>query len=141
MKDAQKKIFVIHVKVEEGFAVQGEDVTINMVKFHGTSESEFFTGEILPGGVDTQTYKKEKPGRLSARYIMEGTDCQGEKCRIFIENNGMNEDGKIMTTPKIITDSKALAWLMSAELEGRVIGEEDGICIEIYEKINASHFS
>ncbi len=130
----EEGILSIHVKVDECFDVCGNDVTVNLVNFHGTAESEFFTGRILAGGVDTQIYKKEEPGRLSARYMLEGTDSTGESCRIFIENNGVNEDGIIVTNPRIITDSKVLSWMMSSEMEGRVLSGEDGLVIKLYQK-------
>lgn len=130
----RENVLSIHVKIDEAFDVCGNGVTVNLVNFHGTAESDFFSGEILPGGVDTQTYIEGEPGRLSARYMLEGKDCLGKKCRIFIENNGTNSGEKIVTKPKIVTDSKELAWLMSAELEGQVISEPDGICIEIFMK-------
>ena len=63
---------------------------------------------------------------MSARYMLEGIDSEGQSCRIFIENNGTDINGDIQTTPMILTDSKVLAWLETAELTGRLdfAGEE-----------------
>ena len=98
---------------------EGEDRT--MLLFHGTADGDYFQGEILPGGVDTQVQIQEEARRLSARYILSGKDFNGDPCRIFIENNGeVTADGEIRTCPKLFTDSKALHFLEKAKLEGTV---------------------
>lgn len=131
----REKILSVHVKIDKNFEVKSEAGSANMILFHGTAESEYFTGVILPGGVDTQSQFARTEWSLSARYILEGTDMSGQACRIFIENNGSFVDGEIVTVPRILTDSTSLAWLEQVELEGRVIGEADGICIEFVRKI------
>ena len=98
----------------------GEDRT--MLLFHGTADGDFFHGEILPGGVDTQVQKKGELRRLSARYILSGEDFNGNTCKIFIENNGeVGEDGKIRTCLQLFTDSKALKFLEEEKLTGTVV--------------------
>ena len=45
---------------------------------------------------------------------------------MFIENNGVSEEGReLRTKPEIVTDSAALAWLESAELVGEIEGGEE----------------
>ena len=83
------EVLTINVRITAINEVKGNAGTARMILFDGDAASEYFTGTILPGGVDTQ---KDKPGEgtlLSARYILEGTDYKGESCRIFIENNGV----------------------------------------------------
>ena len=80
------EILRVHVKVEHGDRVEGAGKTVCMVAFSGTADGPYFSGTILPGGVDTQTYAPGKPGRLSARYMLEGTDDARKPCRLFIEN-------------------------------------------------------
>lgn len=125
----KEKVLLVHVKVGQCDEVKGSNGSVTMVHFHGTAESEYFNGVILPGGVDAQSQFGTDIWRISARYILEGTDMNGAACRIYIENNGFLVEGEIVTCPRILTDSPALAWLESTELEGRVVGEEGGICI------------
>ncbi len=41
---------------------------------------------------------------LSARYILEGVDGDGNECRVFVENNGqVEENGQINAVPHIVT--------------------------------------
>lgn len=142
----KETVLSVHVKIDKNFEVKSEAGSANMILFHGTAESDYFKGVILPGGVDTQsqwfvnegniqTPAQDGEWRLSARYMLEGTDMEGQPCRIFIENNGSFENGEIVTRPRILTDSKALAWMEQAELVGGIVGEEDGICIEIMRKL------
>ena len=72
-------IFVINVELDECTKVSDAREQVNFIRFHGTSDSEYFHGGILTGGVDCQRKKENEPLKLSARYIMEGTDCSGSK--------------------------------------------------------------
>ncbi len=119
MKD--EILFRIHVYLDEVNTVKSEKAEAAMILFHGKTESEFFKGEIINGGVDTQTQEEGKNRTLSARYILKGIDKDNELCSIFIENNGIIEkNGEIKTVPRIITDSKALKWLEDTPLRGSV---------------------
>ncbi len=68
----EKPVFVVNVKLDECIDVEGDKEQVKFLRFHGTSESDFFCGEILQGGVDCQIKTENEPLRLSARYIMEG---------------------------------------------------------------------
>ena len=72
-------VFVINVELDECTKVSDVREQVNFIRFHGTSDSEYFHGDILTGGVDCQRKKENEPLKLSARYIMEGTDCSGSK--------------------------------------------------------------
>ena len=47
-------IFVINAELDEGTKVSGSNEQVNFIRFHGTSDSEYFHGGILTGGVDCQ---------------------------------------------------------------------------------------
>ncbi len=132
----RKLIFEITVDLDAVYEVQGKNSLARMIPFHGTAESEYFKGKILPGGTDTQRQYPDGTGTMSARYMLEGTDCAGKACRVFIQNEGVfgnvDEHGNMVTTPKIATDSEALKHFEDKELYGTVEGREGGVMIRIY---------
>ena len=85
------------------------------------------------GGVDTQKQFGDGVRTLSARYILEGEDYTGKHCHIFIENNGSFQDGTIKIKPMIFTDSKALSWMMTADMIGTVTGAPNGVRIAFFQ--------
>lgn len=126
-------LFTIDVDVTGSHTLQGLQGTVNMVLFGGRCDCDFFHGEILSGGVDTQMYLTGEPGRLSARYMLSGTDGAGQPARLFIENNGVwGPDGECVTRPRILTDNPSLAWLTEMPLTGRIRGREGGVTICFY---------
>lgn len=111
------EILRVYVNVTECHEVVSGDKTVRMLPFEGTCDGPFFKGTIMSGGVDTQKGYADGTGTLSARYMIEGTDCEGNACRLFIENNAkFNEP----TVPSILTDSPALKWMETAKLQGRL---------------------
>ena len=129
-----QEILTINVNLTDIYEVKGKSAEAVMINFGGDAKSEFFEGVILPGGVDTQKEFYPERRTLSARYILEGKDMEGEKCRIFIENNGTADENKFVheTTPRIITDSKALSWMETATLKGTLEPKEGGVIIHIF---------
>lgn len=130
------EILNIHVQLTGFYRVEGSHRAVNMIPFTGTAEGPVFQGTILPGGVDTQNQTADGIA-LSARYMLEGTDSAGSACKLFIENSGTaaSPADPMVTTPKITTDSKSLAWLEEAELYGTVEPEgENGVLIRIHAK-------
>lgn len=129
MKKDALPILTINVKCLESFSVSGSKTNICMIPFTGTAESEYFSGKIIGTGTDTQ--KTPNGGRmsLSARYMLEGTDHAGNKCRIFIENQGDFETG---FRPMIVTDSPALAHWETTPLYAAVESVEDGVTVKIF---------
>ena len=92
--------------------------------------SRKYNGKIVfVGGVDTQR-ETDGVGGLSARYMLEGVDSAGEKCRIFIENEAAFGDA--WTRPTLLTDSAALRWLETAPKAGRIVTEGGRLTILIY---------
>lgn len=127
------KLFSVRVRVTDAFTVESPRGKICQLSFTGDCSCDFFRGRILPGGVDTQFFLPGEPGLLSARYMLEGTDCAGEPARIFIENTAVSGGP---TRPRIWTDSRALAWLEEETYRGTVRpdGEELLICFEPAER-------
>lgn len=123
-----QEVLCLKIEMDEYVEVHGQRGRARMICFHGEVNSELFHGKVMPGGVDTQIRETGGENRLSARYILEGTDYTGKNCRIFIENNGTDpEQGDmIQTKPHILTDSEALSWLENADLSGTV-SETDGV--------------
>ncbi|MBQ2952253.1 MAG: DUF3237 family protein [Clostridia bacterium] len=131
-------LFTIEVDLQECHTLQSAKGQVNMVLFGGRCDCEFFRGEILSGGVDTQRYLTGEPGRLSARYMLTGVDVAVTPTRIFIENNGeTGADGVCVTRPRIFTDNPRLAWLEDVPLTGRIAGREGGVTILFYREESA----
>ncbi|MCF0178039.1 MAG: DUF3237 family protein [Bacteroidales bacterium] len=129
MFDNMEEVLTIKVNVTGNNSVTVGDENRVMILFDGEASGPYFTGIIMPGGVDTQKHKGRE-GSLSARYMLDGKDCDGNACRIFIENNAV--DGAGYTTPTVLTDSKALAWMNSTKLTGRIDASRAGLIIRIY---------
>lgn len=123
------EILRLHINLTEINEVVSDDIIAKMLLFDGTCEGDYFNGSILNGGVDTQMIKKDGSGTLSARYMLKGMDCKGNPCQIFIENNAVL--GESETLPKIITDSKELKWMETADLSGRIMDENGQLLILI----------
>ena len=119
--------------------LKGPAGEVVMIPFGGTVEGEIFNGVVRPGGVDTQRVNLAGVRHMSARYMLEGEDSAGEKCHIFIENNGWFETQSMpfKTVPTFITDSKTLApYLHQNKFRGEGHSEEGGICIKLFEVDN-----
>ena len=120
-----KQVLTIHVTLHQTVEMPGGDHTIRMILFDGHCDSDYFKGNILDGGVDTQVISEDGTGTLSARYILEGIDSEG--------NNGKMTPGEpTVTTPVIYTSSKALKWLETAVLTGTVLPADNGVLISIF---------
>lgn len=130
----REEILTIDVVIEECMEVKGKTGEAAMILFSGSVDCDAFHGKILPGGVDTQKEWNGESRSLSARYILEGTDYQGQLCQIFIENNGvMDSTGNLeYTVPRIITDSEALSYLEMEELIGTITPTAEGVTIHIF---------
>ncbi|MEK4660865.1 DUF3237 family protein [Priestia sp. FSL H7-0729] len=133
-----EELFTVHVNIERSFDLQNnEEDSVVMITFTGSVTGNYFEGIVLDGGVDTQIIGKNgDPHTLSARYMIQGKDYTGHACKIYIENNG-NIDKTLKTalfrtSPKMITDSKALSFLNSETLVGEGHSTESGVDIKIY---------
>jgi hypothetical protein len=139
----RKEILTIDVVIDVFEEVKGKTGEAAMILFTGSADCDAFKGKILPGGVDTQKEWNGENRNLSARYILEGVDCQGQACRIFIENSGVMDPVKGLeyTVPKILTDSEALAYLEKEELVGTITPTDRGVTIHIFQKENSNNIN
>lgn len=134
----REEVLRVHVAIRDSIRMdndQGDSVV--MIFFAGQATGRYFEGTVLEGGVDTQIIGR--PGErhsLSARYMLRGTDHAGQACDLYVENNGEFDPGLtdvlFRTTPRIITNSRALSFLNGAPLVGEGLPSESGVEIRIY---------
>ena len=134
-----EEIMVVHVTIKgnEVNAFTSEAGGVVMIPFDATIDGKYFNGTVLPGGIDTQVIGPHgTPHTLSARYMAKGTDYTGEECFVYIENNGVIcndvEGGYMRTTPKFVTNSKALDFLNKQLFVGKGEPEGEGVKITLY---------
>ena len=108
---SRKKVFQVHVILDQTLSVQGGKGSATMILFHGDLDTTFFKGEIQPGAVDTQ-----RSGAISARYIIDGKDADGTPTKIFIDNTQVNG----VLKPYVLTDNPKLRWLEKTDWEARI---------------------
>lgn len=123
------KLFDVYVDITDTIGVKGRLHDVCMLSFTGEVRGRYFNGKVIGTGVDTQYSSKDRPMLLSARYMLEGKDIDGNECRCFIENNGSFNNGFI---PKIVTDSPALAEFEEAELKAEIATKENGVIVSIF---------
>jgi len=139
-----KLIFEVVVDIDPGQISQlkGPAGEVIMIPFGGTVKGELFNGRVLPGGVDTQTVDQNGVRHMSARYMLEGVDNNGERSRIYIDNNGWFSGEMEMpfkTIPTFFTDSTALAgYLHSNKFRTEGHPRQGGVTIKVFEIRNAS---
>ncbi len=126
-------MLTLNIKLDEIYEITG-NTTVKMILFHGSAHGPYFSGTILPGGVDTQRSVPEGM-MLSARYMLSGTAADGTAAKLFIENEGIASEGKeLITHPVIVTDNPSLSWMEKADLTGRIHNDDDGLVITITKK-------
>ena len=121
----------ITVACEEPVSVKGQETTIVMIPFTGTVDGPFFKGKTVGTGVDTQKIGTDGTFLLSARYMLEGTDAEGNACRIFVENQGNEQAGFV---PRIVTDSPLLKEWEKKDLYAALEGIPGGVTVRIRER-------
>lgn len=125
---SKRLILTVNVTTYPAQGVEGSLAGVVMIPFSAEAVGDCFTGRTIFNGTDTQIFKDGKCF-LSARYLLEGTDCAGVRCRLFIENVGMSLD---RCTPTVITDSRELAFLEAAKLSSTVECVENGVIVRIF---------
>ncbi len=130
-QSSKEPIMKIRVACQESFRLEGATKDIVMIPFTGEAVGPLFRGHVIGTGVDTQKIGKDGKMVLSARYMMEGTDCEGKPCRVFVENQGSFGVGFV---PTVVTDSAALAELETAALIATVEGAPGGVIVRIMRK-------
>ncbi len=121
-------IITINVTTYNAQMLERSNSRVVMIPFSAEAEGKYFNGKTVVNGVDTQITSADGFS-LSARYMLEGTDRNGNKCRLFIENNGTSLDNCV---PKIYSDSEDLAFLENAELTASAECVENGVVVRIY---------
>lgn len=133
-----EEVFTVHVHIGATTELHHEDGdSVVMISFTGDVTGQYFQGEVLEGGVDTQIISKLGDRHsLSARYMLRGTDYTGQACQIYIENNGNIHEQKgnalFRTYPKMITNSKALSFLNEDVFVAEGLPTGQGVDIKIY---------
>ncbi len=129
-----KEILALIIIIGSTFQVSNDETLVRMINFTGTAESEYFQGEVLPGGVDTQTQYPDGFVNLSARYMLKGVDANGQECLIYVNNEITRETPPGFTTPKIVTDSPLLDSLTrDRKLLGKIGFEAGNLKIQIFD--------
>lgn len=113
-----KEIFTFSIDIKPTTQVTGTAGWASMIQFGATADCENFKGTIVADNVDTRLQFNGQLETLSARYILSGTDKDGNPCNIYVENNGISENGTMVTEPIVITDCPDYAWIESAPLHG-----------------------
>lgn len=138
----ERLIMTIHVAVDRQNKREliGSRGRVIMIPFSGTVEGEIFNGTVCPGACDTQTENMAMVRHMSARYMLEGVDCFGQKGRIYIENNGWFTNGErpkpFTTVPTFYTDCEGLAaYLHTSQFITRGFPGEQGPDICVYQLI------
>ncbi|NLL04333.1 MAG: DUF3237 domain-containing protein [Clostridiaceae bacterium] len=134
-------LFTVYIEIKEEISLKnfyGDSVV--MIQFTGSATGKYFTGQVLPGAIDTQIIQKHGDRHIiSARYMLEGKDYTGESCKIYIENNGyaIKEPSNVLfrTYPKIITDSKTLDFLNKDLLAGEVFFKDNELEAKFYRAV------
>ncbi|OUM66883.1 hypothetical protein PIROE2DRAFT_5742 [Piromyces sp. E2] len=131
--DSYKELFTVNITEDStrNYTVEGHKCDIEMQYFSGSVVSDVFNGETRSGS--SLVYKNFKDGHTEsrARYILLGKDSKGE-CDLFIEDNGLyKENQTVITKPTIITTCEDLAWLQTADVQGRVEDQENGKTVKI----------
>ncbi len=129
------KLLEIVVRCREEIVVKSNRQIAKMILFDGYCKGDLFSGDILPGGVDTQITDGKGNIHLSARYALQGVDDTGLPATLFIENEAwsvVGDKSEIITKPTIITDSSSLKWLETDELYGRIMMVNGRLLIRIY---------
>ncbi len=129
-KDYTEEIFTFYIDIGESESVNGHGGDAVMIHFGGRGECDNFNGKIVYDSADTRLKFPGQAEMLSARYILSGTDAKGRQCHIYVENNGIDDNGMV-TEPVIITDCPDYAWIESAPLHGTVSWEK-GLTIHIW---------
>lgn len=122
-------VLTIDVKTTGYDYLDGHEADIAMIPFNGTAHGDYFNGTVIGTGVDTQTITPDGVCHYSARYMITGTDYEGNECRVFIENNGTD---MAKCVPTIYTDSDLLAEWETSDMRSVVTVVEGGVCVQVY---------
>lgn len=136
----QKPIMIIHVFIDRSNCPEMvmPDGRVKIIPFTGTVEGELFQGKIMLGAADVQVTNPAGVRHMCAQYMLEGTDTNGEKCHIFVENHGYFErdhrPSPFEAWPTFRTDSPALrGYLQGMHFRAEGHRNDAGVDIKIYD--------
>lgn len=129
-KSYTRELFTFYIDIRPSEEVPGNTGNASMIHFGGRGEGPNFNGKVVADSVDTRMQFKGQVQTLSARYILTGTDANGNPCSVYVENNGIDDNGMV-TEPTIITDCPDYAWIETAPLHGTVSWEK-GLTIHMW---------
>ena len=98
--------------------------------FAGQAIGSLFTGEIQPGAADDQIHRNGRMDTAVADYVILGTDYAGQECSVHVVNRYLDGQWK----PTVITDSKALDFLNSADCSAVLELRKQGPIVHIFAK-------
>jgi hypothetical protein len=133
-KDYSKEVFVFNIEVGgEGYydVLGANEIQAVSIGFTCTSNTSQFQGKGLDNFVDTRFQFPGQPQTLSARYILDGVDNEGNPSRVYVENIGVDFFDRVSTEPIIITDNPKWAWMEKAPLHGNT-NWTNGLHIELW---------
>lgn len=132
-----KLVFEINIEILGRIDVVSEIGKVVMIPFTGNITSELFNGVIRPGALDRQIIDVNNVKHMSARYLLEGLDQDGNPCKLYVENEGhfdADTPHPFKTIPTFYTDSALLApYLHTRRFRGEGMRDESGLKIRIYE--------
>ena len=133
MAISMRDIFDIRIDFENYSEMKNSEQIVKIISFGGICDSKYFQGKVMSGGTDVQILKKDGTGTVSARYILEGTDRSGARCKVYVANEGIIDiAGQMQTNPKILTDSRELSWLHTEKMQCRFETREEEFHVIIY---------
>lgn len=107
-------LMIFHIKIDRSriSEMKSASGSVKMIPFGGFTESDMFTGTIMPGACDVQVTNAAGTRHMCAKYMFRGTDYEGRECSLYVENNGWfpqkRTDGIFDACPQFMTDSPAL---------------------------------
>jgi len=119
-----KKFLTVDVQIPGlGFdGIRGpEGASVGKLGYTCSTNTTEFQGVGVDYFVDSRYDYAGQPQRISARYIIEGTDDEGNPMKMFVENMGTDDFGdnkNVQTEPFIITDNPKWAWVETAPVHG-----------------------
>ncbi len=135
-----KLVFDFHIDIfdEKISMMKSDSGMVVIIPFGGEVKSELFTGIILPGAADIQVTNAAGIRHMQAKYMFDGIDREGKKCKIFVCNDGFFEPGSMPVPfhacPTFMTDSKALSeYLHQPRFRAEGCREKDRLHIKIFD--------
>lgn len=114
---APMMVFHIQILKDQISTMTASNGKVTIIPFAGSVKSDLFCGKVLPGAADVQVTNAAGIRHMCAKYMFEGTDFNGRKCHLYVENNGYFERGSSPSPfhayPVFMSDSAELAEILS----------------------------